>query len=104
MTTPFEIDPITDHVDDPTIREIFADGVRVVSCIDGILQLELTVRRPHLVGAPPLPPKLRTHTVGRLAVTTAVGAQIAKNIQANLDQQGVLKAMTPVTPASQPKH
>jgi hypothetical protein len=99
-----EIDLVTDHVDDPTVREIFADGVRLVSCTDGILQLELTVRRPHFVKLPPAPPKIRTHTVCRLTLTGMVGAQLAQHITTNLQQQGVLKAMTPVTPASQPKH
>jgi len=99
-----EIDLVTDHVDDPTVREIFADGVRVVSCGDGILRLELTIARPHLVKPLPAAPKMRTHTVARLALTQAAGQLVMQHIKANLDQQGALKAMTPVDPAPQPKH
>jgi hypothetical protein len=97
-----EVDTVPDHVDDPTVREIFADGVRLVSCKDGVLNLELTVQRPYMVEV--RTPKMRTHTVGRLALTMAAGALVMEHIKGNLEQQAALRSnpSAPMTPT--PKH
>jgi hypothetical protein len=101
----FEIDLVQDHVDDPAVREIFADGVRMVSCGDGVMNLELTVRRPHLVKLPPAQPKIRTHTVARITLTMPAGMILMQNIKTNLEQQGVMQQLAPDAPgAPQPKH
>lgn len=100
----FEIDLVKDHVDDPTVREIFADGVRLVSCTDGAMILELTVRRPHLVQALPAVPKMRTHTVARIALTVPAGTQVMEQIRANLEQLAALRTSPPTPPAQAPRH
>jgi hypothetical protein len=102
----FEIDLVKDHVDDPTVREIFADSVRMVSCTDGVMNLELTVRRPHLVQSLPAAPKMRTHTVARLALTVPAGTLLMQQLKTNLEQQSALQQMIPPAApvAPPPKH
>jgi hypothetical protein len=100
----FQIDLVNDHVDDSTILEIFADGVRLVSCSDGVLKVELTVTRPHMTKPLPAPPKMRTHTVARLAITTGAGAMIAQHINTNLEHQSAMKAGGSAPAQQQPKH
>jgi hypothetical protein len=99
-----EIDLVQDHVDDTTVREIFADGVRMVSCMDGAVSVELTARRPHLVKLPPAAPKMRTHTVARFALTVPAAAQLLQNLKANLEQQGLVMQGQPGDQAPAPKH
>lgn len=99
----FDIDLVKDHVDDPTVREIFADGVRVVSCTDGVMTVELTARRPYLVS--PTAPKMRTHTVARLALTVQAGTQVMEQIRANLEQMVALQLkQVPAPVGPTPKH
>ena len=98
----FEVDPVLDHVDDPTVREVYADGLRFVSCSDGgVMTLELTVQRHYLV--PPATAKVRTHTAVRLVVPMATGLHLGQQIHANLEQHRARLAATGQG-APQPKH
>ena len=71
--------------------------------MDGSVGVELTSRRPHMVKPLPAAPKMRTHTVARLALTIPAAAQLLENLKANLAQQGIVPQVA-VTPAATPRH
>jgi hypothetical protein len=97
MSTPMQ--PKT-FVDDPEVREAFADSIRTVAFSDGVWRIEFTTSRMH-DARPSAPPSITVVPSCRVVLTAQAGLALLTqlgSIAAILEQQGAIKRNDPTPP------
>jgi len=94
------------HIDQPTVKEVFADLVRQVSFNDNLARIEFCVTRfdePQ----PPKPPTGHTYTSARMVLSPNAVMQLYSNLSnlvAVLEKQGLVQRNPPVPPPQTAAH
>ena len=87
--------PQLQYKDDPAVREIFADCLRLAN-FDGTVKLEFAVARPEMTQLGVTQPTL--YPAARLVVTLPVALELHRLLTQmiqSLEQQGVMKRRVP---------
>jgi len=96
QTTPAPVQTPPRYVNDPSVREVFADQSRIVFHSGQAVHIELTVSRPEMVGENKS--EVLSIPAARLVLSPFAAMQLLEqlgNIVAIMEKQGVLRRVSP---------